>query len=80
MSLHGKQFRLQAADRKNRSVPFFLSMEVKGILHIVIGSGSDQTDIYLKAAELRDALIELATGRKIVAGKHARKGETNESL
>ena len=80
MSLHGKQFKLQATDRKNRSVPFFLSMEVKGTLHIVIGSGSDQTDIYLKATELRDTLIELATGRKIVTGKHARREETNGTL
>lgn len=71
----GKRFRLQAVDRRNRPTPVYMSMEVKGKLHLTVGSGTDQIDLYLRAADLRDALIELATGRKTISGKHVAAAE-----
>lgn len=68
-----RRFHLRAVDRKNRPVPVYMSMEVKGTVHITVGSGADQTDLYLRASELGEALVELATGRKSVTGKHAMK-------
>ena len=71
--LSAKRFRLEAKDRRNRKVAFYISMEVKGVFHFTVGSGSDQIDAYINATDLADAVIQLTTGRKFGEARHAAK-------